>query len=122
MLFRSDHDLIINGELTLMDQTHPHNIVATFDRESFIFEFTTSIDRTKWGVTYNSAGLGGELGDRAIADMVELEGALVLNRTEDETSTDAEAIPEHDEDSLAEEEGEEELAEAEYYRQKSEEH
>jgi polyisoprenoid-binding protein YceI len=64
--------MIIEGELTLKGNTVPHNMVALYNAENGQLSLATSIDRTKWDVMFNSAKLGGELGNSLIEDSVDL--------------------------------------------------
>jgi len=73
-----DNDIIINGDLTLRDQTHPHNIVATYVQETGLLQFSTTIDRTKWDISFNSSQLG-EFGDSLIRDDVRIDATIDID-------------------------------------------
>ena len=73
-----DHDLIINGNLTMKGQTHPHNVVATYNAGTGLIQFSTGIDRTKWDVSFNSSKLG-EFGDSLIQDRVQIDAVIDID-------------------------------------------
>lgn len=73
-----DHDFIINGNLTIKGTTLPHNVVATYDAGTGLVQFTTSIDRTKWDVSFNSSKLG-EFGDSLIQDKVQIDAVIDID-------------------------------------------
>lgn len=74
-----EHDIIINGSLTLKGETHPHNIAAQYNAQTGLLSFSTVIDRTRWGIDYNSPSLGEDFGDRAIDDMVTIEATIDID-------------------------------------------
>ena len=73
-----DHDLIINGNLTMKGQTHPHNVVATYNAGTGLIQFSTGIDRTKWDVSFRSSKLG-EFGDAMIQDRVQIDAMIDID-------------------------------------------
>jgi polyisoprenoid-binding protein YceI len=74
-----DHNFIVNGELTLKGQTHAHNIAADYNVQTGEFVFETAIDRTKWGIDFNSASVNEDIGDREIKDMVRIIGVIDID-------------------------------------------
>ena len=73
-----NNDLIINGDLTIKDQTHPHNVVARYDATTGLLQMTTRIDRTKWDINFNSSKIG-EFGDSLIRDEVKIQAVIDID-------------------------------------------
>lgn len=73
-----DHDLILNGNLTIKGQTHPHNVVAAYNAGTGVIQFSAGIDRTKWGISFNSSKLG-EFGDSMIQDTVQINAMIDID-------------------------------------------
>lgn len=73
-----DHDIIINGDLTIKGTTLPHNVVATYNPGTGLAQFSTTIDRTKWGISFNSSKLG-EFGDSLIEDSVQIDAMIDID-------------------------------------------
>lgn len=65
----------VMGELTIKDQTHPitFNAVANLDGNTMNVTARFQIDRTKWGITFDSGNFFQNLGDRAIKDNIDYE-------------------------------------------------
>jgi len=59
-------------------QTHPHNVVATYNAGTGLIQFSTGIDRTKWDVSFNSSKLG-EFGDSLIQDRVQIDAVIDID-------------------------------------------
>lgn len=74
----SENNIAINGELTLVGNTHPHNIVATYEPTTGILKFSTLIDRTMWGISFNSSKIG-EFGDALIQDKVQIDAVIDID-------------------------------------------
>ncbi|MGE3279313.1 MAG: YceI family protein [Candidatus Altimarinota bacterium] len=72
----------VTGDLTIRDQTHPITFSAEMknngDQMNATAEF--QIDRTKWGVVYDSGSLFQQLGDRAIKDEITYRVNLVFKK------------------------------------------
>lgn len=68
----------LKGTLKIKDFKHSKEVMAFFTKEEelFILSFSTSIDRTKYGVKFNSPSYFKKLKDQAIADCFELKGKL----------------------------------------------
>lgn len=73
-----DTDVIINGNLTIKDQTQVHNVAATYDPATGLLQFSTVIDRTKWGIDFRSSKLG-EFGDDLIKDNVQIDAVIDID-------------------------------------------
>ncbi len=76
----ADGSYLITGDLTIKDQTHEIEFPATFEKNGdelgAIAEFT--IDRTRWGITYDSGTVFQQIGDRAIKDEITYNLDLVF--------------------------------------------
>ncbi|NML23822.1 YceI family protein [Pseudoflavitalea sp. G-6-1-2] len=74
----SDSSYEISGQLTLRDITQEIHFPATIIRngEDIAATASLSIDRIKWGITYNSGSVLGFLKDELIEDMVPVSLAL----------------------------------------------
>ncbi len=68
----------ITADLTIKDETHPVEFVATFAVDRSRASATIDIDRTVWGLNYQSSRFFSDLGNRAIDDMISFVIALVL--------------------------------------------
>lgn len=70
--------LKMSGLLQIKDTTEPAEIIGTLEQLDSGWKYTgkLSIDRTKFGITYNSASFFQNLGDQAIADDFDLEFEL----------------------------------------------
>ncbi|MFN8711623.1 MAG: YceI family protein [Bacteroidota bacterium] len=68
----------ISGELTLCGKTQPILFAARILRYGKITQLiaAVSIDRTRWGIKYNSNSFFGNLGDNAIKNEINLQFAL----------------------------------------------
>lgn len=81
---RVDHvsgdEYTITGDLTILDTTHVVTFPATIRAEGDTLRATASfdIDRTLWGITYDSGSLFSDLGDRAIKDEIDYTLDLVF--------------------------------------------
>jgi polyisoprenoid-binding protein YceI len=75
---------MVSGNLTIKDQTHPIDFVANVveSENSLTAHANFAIDRTQWGITFDSASLFKQLGDRAIKDEIEFKLDLVFEKTE----------------------------------------
>ena len=69
----------ITGNLTLKGITHPLTFSAfvSLQESTLITEARFKIDRTKWGVRYNSAKIFSEVGDGAISDAIGIELKII---------------------------------------------
>ncbi len=69
----------ITADLTIKRKTHSITFTAEVDMEGLNFEAAAKIkiDRTKWGVVYNSGNFFQDLGDYLIKDEIELEVSLL---------------------------------------------
>lgn len=74
----TEHDFIINGDLMIKGQSLPHNVVASYNAGTGLMQFSTGIDRTKWGVSFNSSKLG-EFGDALIQDQVQIDAMIDID-------------------------------------------
>jgi polyisoprenoid-binding protein YceI len=72
----------LTGNLTIKDKTHPVTFSATVSEidKTTMLKASFSIDRTKWGVVYNSKGFFDvkALGDKLILDDIKFELDIVL--------------------------------------------
>ncbi len=64
---------VIVGDLTIRDQTHEISFpaTATFSDERVEAHAEFEIDRTRWGIVFDSGSIFTNLGDRAIKDEIE---------------------------------------------------
>lgn len=71
----------VEGDLTIKDQTHDVAFVAKGIQEAPGLRVTSSlsIDRTRWGVTYDSGTVFQQIGDKAIRDEVPFTLDLVFS-------------------------------------------
>lgn len=69
---KSDQSYDLTGNLTIRDQTHPISFSAQIEPKENQWLATSEfqIDRTKWGIVYDSGSFFMELGDRAIKDEI----------------------------------------------------
>ena len=68
-------EYIVVGDLTIRDKTSEISFAATINpREGGLDASATfSINRTQWGITYDSSSLFKQLGDKAIKDEIEFD-------------------------------------------------
>lgn len=75
-----DYDFKIQGDLTIKDVTEPATFMAKVDQKNPLkVHATTTIDRTKFGMTFNSGSFFENLGDKTIKDGFTLAVDLVFN-------------------------------------------
>ncbi|MEL6124555.1 MAG: YceI family protein, partial [Bacteroidota bacterium] len=69
------------GRLTIKGETHPVVIPISVqaDHEQLVITGTATIDRTKYGIKYNSSRFFQNLGNYAIKDNFDLEFRIVAN-------------------------------------------
>ncbi|PIT90469.1 MAG: YceI family protein [Candidatus Komeilibacteria bacterium CG10_big_fil_rev_8_21_14_0_10_41_13] len=74
-----ENNFLITGNLTIKDQTHEIAFPAVVEKtdEQIIASAEFSIDRTKWGVTYQSGNFFEELGEKVIDDMIRFKVDLI---------------------------------------------
>ena len=72
----------ISGDLTIKDSTYPISFPVEVQQEGgqWLIEGVMSIDRTKYGITFNSPTYFEKLKDQAIADEFELSFSLILEQ------------------------------------------
>lgn len=72
----------IVADLTILGQTHEVRFSATLAdaKGQVLVNSSFGIDRTKWGITYDSGTLFQQLGDKAIKDEIPFELNLVFNK------------------------------------------
>ena len=78
---KRDGDNGYDGELTLRGVTKPIKIAATvaLDNKNYIVTLQPfKIDRTEWGVKYNSGKFFENLKDKLISDDIQISGKIVL--------------------------------------------
>lgn len=75
----SNNKLNVEAELTIKDKTLIEKFVVTVQQQGSQVTLTTTlkIDRTKYGVKYNSTNFFENLGDKAIDDLFTLEVKIV---------------------------------------------
>ncbi len=71
---------LISGNLTIRDITHIVSFPATVVKQGELMTVNAqfSIDRTKWGIVYDSGTIVSTLGDKAIKDDISFTLSLVL--------------------------------------------
>ncbi|NRB52624.1 MAG: YceI family protein [Saprospiraceae bacterium] len=74
----------ISGELSIKDSTHPISFPVELKQEGghWMIEGIMSIDRTQYGITFNSPTYFEKLKEQAIADEFELSFSLTLGQPE----------------------------------------
>ena len=70
----SNNTVSLIGEMTIKDVTHPETIIASFNGQKLTFSHT--MNRTIYGVKFNSPSIFKKLKENAIADQFELKGSL----------------------------------------------
>ncbi|MCS6982880.1 MAG: YceI family protein [Candidatus Absconditabacterales bacterium] len=68
----------VNGIMTIKDQSHPETIILQANEDMTQLSGSIELDRTKYGVMYNSEKLLETIKDRAINDMISLNFSLIL--------------------------------------------
>ena len=78
----SDTTAQVTGSLTVLDQTNEISFPATVTEQATTVTVNAeiTIDRTRWGIIYDSGSFFSEIGDRAIRDEVPITLTLVFNR------------------------------------------
>lgn len=81
MAENSDGTYTVTGDLTIKDITNPVTFTAELVQggSDVLMNAAFEIDRTQWGITYDSGSVFSDLGDRAIRDEIRYELSLVLN-------------------------------------------
>jgi polyisoprenoid-binding protein YceI len=76
---------VVNGELTIRGITNEVSFPATIERSEDELNASAEfeIDRTKWGVVYDSGSVFKQLGDRAIEDEITYKLDIELDRVEE---------------------------------------
>lgn len=71
----TDGTYSVTGDLTIMDQTNQITIPARFSQAGDDLRATSSftIDRTRWGINYNSGSIFDGIGDKAIKDEIDFD-------------------------------------------------
>jgi polyisoprenoid-binding protein YceI len=75
----SNGETTIQGYLTIKDTTKLETFKLTFNEEYTQLYFEISIDRTAYGVTFNSPSFYEKLKEDAIADTFQLKGRIQLH-------------------------------------------
>lgn len=72
---------IAYGHLTIKDKTLPFQCAVTVKKENnhYIISGNTTIDRTKFGIIYNSGNFFSGLGDKAIRNTFDINFKLITN-------------------------------------------
>jgi len=76
--YESKNQLNISADLTIKDITKPITFYAEVDYEKEQLTTKFKIDRTLWGIMYNSKELEGKLKDGLISDAIGFEVSLSL--------------------------------------------
>jgi len=75
-----DNKAILEGNMTIKNKTHKEIIEATIRKDNSLqLTFTTKLNRTKYGIIYNSPNFFKRLKQNAIADDFILESSLFFN-------------------------------------------
>lgn len=71
----------VQGDLTIKGQTNSISFPATITRDGENIRATAdfTIDRTRWGIVYDSGSIFSEIGDKAIRDEIEFKLDLVAS-------------------------------------------
>ncbi|MBI4117675.1 MAG: YceI family protein [Parcubacteria group bacterium] len=82
ILKKSERDFDITADLTIKGQTHEITFPAAMEKTATGLKSTASfsIDRTKWGITYDSGTIFQQIGDKAIRDLVPFTLNLVFEK------------------------------------------
>jgi len=72
----------VQGDLTIKDITQPVSLPVILNQDDNIITMngTFSLDRTLWGIEYNSSSILSDLGDRAISDLIEFEVVFMFEK------------------------------------------
>lgn len=75
------NEYLVTGDLTIMNSTNEISFPATIVRseQNIVLSSEFEIDRTRWGVVYDSGSVFDGLGDRAISDMIQYDVRIVFN-------------------------------------------
>ena len=78
----SESDDCYHGELSIKEYTKPHNVILQTEvqKDSVVLSGTITINRTDFGITFNSPTYFEKLKDQAIADEFMLEVSLVFEK------------------------------------------
>ncbi len=76
-------EFALKGTFTIKDQSHKEKITARLvpNGDSYLLEFDHQMDRTQYGVIYNSPSFFKNLKDQAIGNTFELKGTVRFVRT-----------------------------------------
>lgn len=77
----SETSFVVTGDLTIRDKTNEVNFPATIERgeEGITAQAEFDIDRTRWGVVFDSGSVFTTLGERAIKDEISYTLELTFN-------------------------------------------
>jgi len=77
-----DDGFTVVADLTILDQTHEITfpVTAVLTEAGLIAHAKFDIDRTRWGITFDSSSFVLNLGDRAIKDEISYQLDLVLEK------------------------------------------
>lgn len=69
----ADGSYSVTGDLTILDQTHEITFPASLQEtaDMLVVDAQFEIDRTRWGITYDSGTVFQQLGDKAIEDTID---------------------------------------------------
>lgn len=75
-----DNEAYVVGNLKIKDKTHQKVVIVTLvENDNITLSFNTKLDRTKYGVTFNSPNFFKKMKENAIADEFTLKSELVFN-------------------------------------------
>jgi len=74
--------VVLQGKMTIKGETLPENIPAkvVISEETVTLTFEHEIDRTRYGINYNSPSIFKRLKENAIADTFSIQGTLVFKK------------------------------------------
>ncbi|MGC6429945.1 MAG: YceI family protein [Jejuia sp.] len=73
------NEFILKGTMKIKEKTFEESINVIYNTEEAVLNFNSSLDRTKYGVTFNSPNFFKKLKQNAIADEFQIKGKVVFN-------------------------------------------
>ncbi len=74
----NESEFVLDGTMNIKEKTFEESITVSYDEKEAILNFNTSLDRTKYGVTFNSPNFFKKLKQNAIADEFQINGKVVF--------------------------------------------
>lgn len=79
-LYVEEDEIKVEALLTIKEVTHPINFRMSVEErdKTFVFKSKFVIDRTRWGIQYESKGIMGSVKESIISDAIKLDVVLVI--------------------------------------------